>query len=105
MARREPGRDKSMIANIRRATKEDIPSITAIYDGVLQKEEQGQYVIGWIRGIYPTEKTAKTAVECGDMFVMEEAGRVIPQQESTMNRCLLMPVSHGLLKCWMKRLW
>ena len=96
MARREPGRDKSMIAKIRRATKEDIPSITAIYDGVLQKEEQGQYVIGWIRGIYPTEKTAKTAVECGDMFVMEEAGRVIPQQESTMNRCLLMPVCHGL---------
>ena len=94
-----------MTARIRRATKEDIPAIAAIYDAVLQKEEQGQYTIGWIRGIYPTEKTAKTAVECGDMFVMEEAGRVIPQQESTMNRCLLMHWSPGQWTCRMKRLW
>lgn len=66
-----------MTARIRRATKENIPAIAAIYDAVLQKEEQGQYTIGWIRGIYPTEDTAKTAVECGDMFVMEEDGKII----------------------------
>lgn len=66
-----------MTVRIRRAAEEDIPAITAIYDAVLQKEEQGQYTIGWIRGIYPTEDTAKTAVECGDMFVMEEDGRII----------------------------
>ena len=52
-----------MTVRIRRAVKEDIPTITAIYDAVLQKEEQGKYTIGWIRGIYPTEDTAKTAAE------------------------------------------
>ena len=67
-----------MTVRIRRAAKEDISAITAIYDAVLQKEEQGQYTIGWIRGIYPTEDTAKTAVECGDMFVMEEDGKLLP---------------------------
>ena len=40
-----------MTVRIRRAAKEDISTITANYDAVLQKEEQGQYTIGWIRGI------------------------------------------------------
>ena len=70
-------RIRDMAATIRKATKEDIAAITAIYDAVLQKEEQGQYTIGWIRGVYPTEDTARTAVESGDMFVMEEDGRII----------------------------
>ena len=56
-------RIRDMAATIRKATKEDIAAITAIYDSVLQKEEQGQYTIGWIRGVYPTEDTARTAVE------------------------------------------
>ena len=67
----------NMTARIRKATKDDIPAITTIYDAVLQKEEQGQYTIGWIRGIYPTEDTAKAAVGCGDMFVLEEGGKII----------------------------
>ena len=48
MAGRKPGRKeiKSMTARIRRATKEDIPAIAAIYDAVLQKKEQEQYTIG-----------------------------------------------------------
>ena len=52
MAGKEPGRKEiiSMTARIRKATKEDIPAIAAIYDAVLQKEEQGQYTIGWFRG-------------------------------------------------------
>ena len=62
---------------IRRATREDIPAIAQIYDAVLREEEQGNYTIGWSRGVYPTQETARTAVESGDMFVMEEEGRII----------------------------
>lgn len=62
---------------IRKAAEADIPAIAAIYDAVLKEEEQGRYTIGWIRGVYPTEKTAQIAVSCGDMFVLESAERVI----------------------------
>ncbi len=62
---------------IRRAVEEDIPAVTAIYDAVLREEELGNYTIGWIRGVYPTEDTAKTSVKQKDLFVLEEDGRVI----------------------------
>ncbi len=63
--------------SIRRAVEEDIPEIVAIYDAVLTEEEQGNYTIGWARGVYPTEETARTAVAMGDMFVLEEDGKII----------------------------
>ena len=57
---------------IRLASADDIPAIVMIYDAVLTREEQGQYSIGWIRGIYPrTADTAAKAVSCRDMFVLE----------------------------------
>ncbi len=62
---------------IRLARENDIPAITAIYDRVLREEEQGYYTIGWIRGVYPTEETARTAIAAGEMFVLETAGKVI----------------------------
>ena len=62
---------------IRKATEADIPAIVAIYNAVLEEEEQGRYSIGWIRGVYPTENTARRAVYCGDMFVLESDGTVI----------------------------
>ena len=47
---------------IRRGTKEDVAQVAAIYDHILTEEEEGRAVIGWIRGVYPTENTAKEAV-------------------------------------------
>ena len=44
---------------IRRGTKEDIAQVAAIYDHILTEEEEGRAVIGWIRGVYPTEKYRK----------------------------------------------
>ena len=76
MAGREPGRI-DMTARIRKATKDDIPAITTIYDAVLQKEEQGKHTIGWIRGIYPVKATATAALERDDLFVLEEDGRIL----------------------------
>ena len=48
--------------NVRKAQKADIDSIEKIYDRIHDSEEQGLSTIGWIRGVYPTRKTAEA---CG----------------------------------------
>ena len=60
---------------IRKATAEDIPAVAAIYEAILQREEQGELVIGWQRGVYPTEETARQALAAGTLYVMEEEPR------------------------------
>lgn len=59
---------------IRQATKADIPAVSAIYDHVLTEEEAGRAVIGWIRDVYPTQRTALDALEAGSLFVLEADG-------------------------------
>ena len=61
---------------IRPAAEGDIPAVAAIYDALHTEEEKGLRVIGWARGIYPTERTARDALRRGELFVAEEAGRV-----------------------------
>ena len=61
----------------RKGTQEDIPAICRIYDATHTLEEQGGSSIGWIRGIYPTEETARQSIDRGDMFVAEEAGQIV----------------------------
>ena len=70
-------KETNEILPIRLARENDIPAVTAIYDKVLREEEQGRYTIGWIRGIYPTEETARTAIAAGELFVLETEGKVI----------------------------
>ena len=62
---------------IRKACKADIPAIAAIYDRLHDAEEAGKAEIGWVRGVYPTKGTAQAALERGDLFVMEEGGKVV----------------------------
>ena len=62
---------------IRKATEKDIPAIVNIYNAILEEEEKGRYITGWIRDVYPTEKTARSAVSSGDMFVLEITGTVM----------------------------
>jgi len=61
----------------RNATTEDIPAIAEIYQEIHTEEEAGRTSIGWIRGVYPTEKTAETSLRRGDLFVAEDAGTVV----------------------------
>lgn len=61
---------------IRKGTPADIPQIAAIYDRVLTEEESGRATIGWVRGVYPTEKTAMDALNAGTLFVLERDGAV-----------------------------
>ena len=59
---------------IRKAMQADVPAVAGIYDRILLKEEAGQVTIGWLRGVYPTEQTARAALAADDLFVMEADG-------------------------------
>jgi GNAT superfamily N-acetyltransferase len=62
---------------IRKATKDDIARIVAIYSAIHDEEESGRVSIGWNRAIYPVRETAEDAVARGDMFVEEDDGRIV----------------------------
>ncbi len=62
---------------VRKAERRDLDAVERIYDRIHDLEEAGESAIGWLRGIYPTRKTAQAAVERGDLFVMEDAGEVV----------------------------
>ena len=61
---------------IRKAMQADVPAVAGIYDRILLKEEAGQVTIGWLRGVYPTEQTARAALAADDLFVMEADGAI-----------------------------
>lgn len=62
---------------IRKAEPADIPAVAAIYEKLHDAEEAGLVTIGWIRGVYPTENTARQALDRGDLFVQEETGKIV----------------------------
>jgi len=62
---------------IRNATDRDIPAIAAIYARVHEAEAAGRLSTGWLKGVYPTEATARAALGAGDLFVLEDGGRVV----------------------------
>lgn len=61
---------------IRKANRNDIDSIEKIYERIHDEEEKGAAVIGWIRNVYPTRKTAEDALKRQDLFVMEDNGKI-----------------------------
>lgn len=62
---------------IRKGTAVDIPQIATLYEHIHDSEEAGKAVVGWIRGVYPTEATARVALEADDLFVMEKNGMLV----------------------------
>ena len=62
---------------IRKATAADIAAVNAIYEALLDREEQGLLSTGWTRGVYPTEQTARDALAAGTLYVLEDGGRVV----------------------------
>ena len=62
---------------IRKASEHDIDSIAMIYEAIHDEEEKGLAVIGWIRNVYPTRKTAEDGMKRGDLFVLEDEGAVV----------------------------
>ena len=62
---------------IRKALETEIPAVAAIYDKLHTEEEAGRVTIGWIRGVYPTEDTARMALRRDDLFVQEDDGHIV----------------------------
>lgn len=63
-------------AMIRKATIDDLDAIERIYNKVHDAEEEGILSTGWRRGVYPTRDTAAAALAKGELYVMDEDGRV-----------------------------
>lgn len=62
---------------IRKATGWDLPAIANIYDHIHSREEAGLGTTGWMRGVYPTEETARAALEASEQFVDERDGKIV----------------------------
>ena len=62
--------------NYRKATQADVPAVAAIYEATHDLREKGEHYTGWVRGVYPTEATARQALDRGELFVAEEDGEV-----------------------------
>ena len=71
---------------IRKAVLKDIPQVAAIYDRLLTQEEEGKAVIGWARGVYPTQQTALDALEAGTLFVLEQDGKIAAAAKIDQNQ-------------------
>lgn len=72
---------------IRKAISSDVPCVSAIYDTIHTGEEAGLTTIGWVRGVYPTEKTAWAALERDDLFVLEENGQILGAAIINQSQC------------------
>ncbi len=62
---------------IRKAVDSDLDAVVAIYNEILQLQENGAITAGWIRGVYPTRATAEDALRRNDLFVMEKDGVIL----------------------------
>jgi len=62
---------------IRKASKEDVARITALYEAVHDGEEAGRFSTGWKRGVYPTEATVFAALGRDDLFVEVDGGEIV----------------------------
>ncbi len=61
---------------IRKATAADVDAVEAIYEAIHTEEEAGRMTTGWIRGVYPTRRTAEDALALGTLWVLEDDGKI-----------------------------
>lgn len=62
---------------IRKATAADLDATERIYENIHTESENGNTYTGWIRGVYPTRDTARSALEKGELFVQEFEGKTV----------------------------
>lgn len=62
---------------IRKAEISDLNAVDGLYREIHDAEEAGLITTGWIREIYPVRATAEAALARGDLFVLEENGRIL----------------------------
>lgn len=63
---------------IRKANCEaDVLAAAEIYEEIHAEEEAGRVTTGWLRGIYPTVKDARSSLNKDELFVMEKDGEIV----------------------------
>jgi len=65
------------VPEFRKAEAADLKTIAEIYAEIHDCEESGKLTTGWLRGVYPTEKTAETSLSFGDMYVETDGGEIV----------------------------
>ncbi|MBQ4556238.1 MAG: GNAT family N-acetyltransferase [Clostridia bacterium] len=63
--------------DIRKATRDDLKAVANIYDEICNACEKGLAATGWQKGVYPTGKTAESALQRGDLFVICDSDNVL----------------------------
>lgn len=62
---------------IRKAVGSDIQGVVQIYDEILNLEAARKGKTGWVKGIFPSEKSAMAALEDDELYVMEQEGKIV----------------------------
>ena len=62
---------------VRKAVPADLDRVAEIYDQIHTATEQGRLPTAWRRGSYPTRRDAEEALAAGELYVLEEDGRVL----------------------------
>ena len=62
--------------HIRKATPDDIPVLSGLYDALNDFLVAGNNYPGWIKGVYPTQADAEFGLREGNLFVMETEGKL-----------------------------
>ena len=62
---------------IRKGTVNDLDAAERIYHEILDREAATISYTNWIKDQYPTRDDAKSALEAGTLYVMEEDGQVV----------------------------
>lgn len=62
---------------IRKATQEDLEAVVRLYEEMHDAEEAGVISTGWKRGVYPSRRSAQSALDRDDLFVLEKDGCVL----------------------------
>lgn len=61
---------------IRKATENDIDRVAEIYGNIFRAQDAGVLTVGWVRGIYPSRRSALEALERDELFVLDDGGAV-----------------------------
>ena len=62
---------------IRKATIDELDAVDRLYNELHDAKEAGLIPVIWRRGVYPSRETAREALARGDLYVLEESGRII----------------------------
>ncbi len=59
-----------------KADASHIDAVAAIYDRIIDAQDNGGGHVGWQKGVYPTRQTALDSLARGDLFVCVDGGQV-----------------------------